>query len=79
MCHVLLRERSAVKLDRAENAFTLALFHRQKPLTDKGGDKNEVLEKDPDDAFQKKPHTGAHKIRTQSRVEPALSSIARRR
>ena len=79
MCHVSLRESSAVKFDRAEIAFTLALFHRQKPLADEGGEETEVLEKNPDDAFQKMPHTGAHKIRTQSRVEPALSSIACRR
>ena len=43
MCHVVQRDISAVKFDRDEITFILALFHWLKPLTGEGGEETEVL------------------------------------
>ena len=37
-CHVLRRDSSAIKFDRAEITFILALFYWLKPLTNEGGE-----------------------------------------
>ena len=37
VCHVVQRDSSAIKFDRVEIAFILAIFYRQKLLTDEGG------------------------------------------
>ena len=82
VCHVVRRDSSARKFDRAEIAFISALFYWLKPLTDEelggggggggeGGRKPEYPEKSPDDELQKIPQTKARKFKPQPRFEPA--------
>ena len=62
MCHVAQRRNSAVKFDRSEIAFTLALFHWLKPLMDRVGEGPE-FQKNPDDKLQKMPPSKAWKFK----------------
>ena len=80
VCHLVRRKSSAIKFDRVEIAFTLALLYWLKPLTDEGGVKGgggggvgpEDPEKTPDEELQKMPHTKARKFKPQARLEPTL-------
>ena len=47
VCHVVGRDSSAVKFDRVEIAFILALFYWLKPLTDDGGEETGVPGENP--------------------------------
>ena len=38
LCHLVQRDSSAVKFDRVEIAFILALFYWLEPLTNEGGE-----------------------------------------
>ena len=58
---------SALKFDRVEIAFFLALFYWLKQLMDEGGEETGVVTKTPNDVFQKYPKLQAH-----ARLEPAL-------
>ena len=42
VCHLVLRDSSAIKFDRVEIAFIAALFYWLKPLTDEGGEETGV-------------------------------------
>ena len=57
VCHVVRRDSSASKFDRAEIAFMLALFYWLKQLTEEGGEETECPKKTPDDDLQKMPHS----------------------
>ena len=47
VCHLVRRDSSAVKFDRVEIAFILALFYWLKPLTDEGGEETGVPGENP--------------------------------
>ena len=47
VCLVVQRDSSDIKLDRAEIAFTLALFYWLKSSTDEGGEETEVPRENP--------------------------------
>ena len=42
VCHVVQRDRSAIKFDRFETAFIFASFYWLKPLTDEEGEETGV-------------------------------------
>ena len=65
MCNVVGRDSSAIKFDRVEIAFILALFYQ---LMEEGI-KPEYPEKIPDDKLQKMPHTKARKSKPHPRLE----------
>ena len=47
VCHVVRRDSSAIKFDRVEIAFILALFYWLKPLTDEGGEESGMPRENP--------------------------------
>ena len=47
VCHMVLRDSSAVKFDRVEIAFIWVLFYWLKSLTDEAGEETGVPEKKP--------------------------------
>ena len=53
---------SAIKFDRVEMAFILALVYWLKPLTDERGEETRVPGENPDDELQQMPHTIVKKI-----------------
>ena len=63
VCQLVRRDSSAIKFDRVEIAFIVAILYRLKPLTDQGGEKTGVPGETPDDGLQKLPHTKARKFR----------------
>ena len=52
VCHVVLRDSSAVKFDRVEIAFIFDLFYWLKRLTDEGGEEIGLPGENPDDELQ---------------------------
>ena len=74
-CHVVWRESSATKFDRAKIAFFLALFYWLNYQLIK---EERKPEKTRADELQKMPHTVAQKFKPQLRLEPALSTIGGR-
>ena len=73
MCHLMRRDSSAIKFDRVEIAFILALFYWLKPLPDKEGMKPEYSEKTPyEKPLQKMPQTNDWNFKPQPRLEPTL-------
>ena len=70
--HVIGRDSSAIKFDRVEIEFMLALLYWLKPLPAEEGRKPEYPEKTPGDELQKMPHTKAGKFKPQPRLEPTL-------
>ena len=79
MCHVVQMDSSAIKFDRVEIAFILALFLFAEPLTDEGRGggggggrrKPEYPQKTHGDELQKMPHTKARRSKPQARLERA--------
>ena len=47
MCHMVRKDTSAIKFDRVELIFTLALFYGLKPLTSEGGEETRVPVENP--------------------------------
>ena len=47
MCHLVRRDRSAIKFERVEIAFILALFYWLESITDEGGEETGVPEENP--------------------------------
>ena len=78
MSHVIPRDSSSIKFERADIAFVLALFHWLEPLTDEGEGEGEVggggtgvPEENTDDKLQKMPHT-----KTQSLIVTRTRTLA---
>ena len=67
VCHVGRRDSSAIKFDRVEIVFILAVFYWLKK-----GRKPKYADLTPDDELQKMPHTKGRKFKPQPRLEPAL-------
>ena len=70
MCHLVRRDSSAVKSDRVEIAFILALFYWLKPLNNEGGEETRVPGEKPNNELQKMPQTKAKNFKPQPRLEP---------
>ena len=70
MCHLVRRDRSAIKFDRVETHLFELYFigWTIKPM--KEGRKLEYPEKTPGDELQKMPHTTARRFKPQARLEP---------
>ena len=66
------RDSSAIKFDRVEIAFILALFCWLNHEQMKDGRKPEYPEETPDDELKKIPPTKARKFKPQARLEPAF-------
>ena len=47
VCHLVQRDSSAIKFDRVEIVFILALLYWPKPLTDEGGEETGVPRENP--------------------------------
>ena len=73
VCHVVGRDSSAIKFDRAEIGFILALSYGLNHFPMKEGRKLEYPEKTPDDELQKMPRSKARKFKLHPTLEPALS------
>ena len=70
-CHLVRRDRSAIKFDRVEIAFIELYFTGWTIKPMKEGRKPEYPAKTPGDEPQKMPHTTARRFKPQARLEPA--------
>ena len=72
VCHLVRRDSSAVKFDRVEIAFILALSLLAETINIKEGRKPELPEKTADDELQKMPHTKTRTFKPKARPKPTL-------
>ena len=72
--NMVRRDSSAIKFDRVEIAFILALFCWLNRLPMKEGRKPEYPEKTPGDELQKMPHTKARRL-SPARLEPRTTAV----